>query len=98
MSTVTDMVHKKSYYKNSGKVTGILCNKRGTSWDNAPESIDINQFETILGDTILPDTLVGFALNGVPIVQNLTKDGNKDILYPLEIGGDDRPDKLELDI
>ena len=93
MSTITDGVLKD--IKDSTDTTNVLCSTEGTSWSNAPDSVDMFLRNTLLGETELPDTLVGFALDGVPIVQNLTKDTNRDILYPL---GGSRPKEKTLDI
>ena len=68
MSEVTDKVHDADDVTDSQGVTDILCSTTGTSWSNAPSSIDLTMTNTFLGETYLPDTLVGFALNGVPIV------------------------------
>ena len=72
MSEITDRMIRHWQVSDSEEVTNILCSTTGTSWSNAPSSMLLSQFGTALGDTYLPDTLVGFALNGVPFVQNLS--------------------------
>ena len=67
---------------NSNEVTQALCYTTSTSYDTVPDAIDIEQFGTALGATVVPDTLLGWSLEGIPFVQNLSKT-NEDMLYPL---------------
>ena len=95
VSEITDNNIKHWEANTSQEVTDILCKTTGTSWENAPTPIDLTLGVTFLSETYLPDTLVGFALNGVPFVQALDSN-NEDMLYPLEVGGTSRPDDLTL--
>ena len=97
VSEITDNNIKRFEVNTSEETTDILCKPSGTSWINAPEPIKLTTGVSITSDTYLPDTLVGWALNGIPFVQALSSN-NEDILYPLEVGGSSRPSELTLDM
>ena len=68
VSEITDNNIKDFEANSSQESTDILCKTNGTSWNNAPIPIDLTLGVNIISETYLPDTLVGFALNGVPFV------------------------------
>ena len=97
VSEITDNNIKHWEANTSQEVTDILCKTTGTSWENAPVPIDLTLGVNVISETYLPDTLVGFALNGVPFVQALDIN-NEDILYPLEVGATSRPSEMTLEM
>ena len=72
VSEITDNNIKRFEVNTSEETTDILCKPSGTAWINAPESIKLTTGVSITSDTYLPDTLVGWALNGIPYVQALS--------------------------
>ena len=73
VSEITDRQIRHWQVNNSNEVTDALCYTTSTSWDKAPDAINQELYGTPMGPTYLPDTLLGWALNGVPFVQNLSK-------------------------
>ena len=95
VSAITERTMRHWQVNTSNEVTDALCYTTSTSFDKVPAAIDMEVFGTGYGPTYVPDTLLGWSLDGIPFVQNLSKT-NQDMLYPLEIGGSSRPDELTL--